>query len=222
MSFAGASAATIHIGACVPGSVATPCAPAGDIVSGGLPVLSLPATTVGAFTVSGSGTAALTATGATFNTQTLLISSTNGGLVDIYFTVDGVAGGGTQEAFISTFTSNQQNATTHQVTESTWADNGNGKFDAGLVTQLASANLTSAVLQVAGPFSTPFTLGNPSSITELYQIELIGCGGEPNAVCTGNLTIDLATAVRAVPEPASLVLLGVGLCSLGLVARRRR
>jgi hypothetical protein len=101
-----------------------------------------------------------------------------------------------------------------------WADNGNGKFDAGLVTNLASALLTNAALQVAGPFITQFIPGNPSSFTELYQIQLVGCGTQPNAVCTGNLTIDVSAT--AAPEPASLTLVGAGLLGLGFVAARRR
>jgi hypothetical protein len=155
----------------------------------------------------------------TFNSQTIQISSSSGGLLDLYFTVDNVAGNGMPQNFRSSFTSNQQNATTHQVLASTWADNGNGKFDAGLVIPLGSALLTNATLQVAGPFTKQWSPGDPSSVTELYQIQLAGCGTQPTGMCTGNLTIDLGAT--SIPEPASLAILGGGLFGLGLVRRRR-
>jgi len=219
-----AGASVISAGACVPSSLLIPCAPASTIASGPGPVLSVPATTVGGFSFSGSAISGITTTGATFNSQTITVSTTTGGLLDIYLTIQDVPTQQLPLLFTSTFTSNQQNATTHSVIESTWEDNGNRLFNAGLSTQLASATLTSAILQTAGPFTTTVTPGGNISLTELYQIQLQGCATEPNGVCTANLTIDLNAAQTRTqtPEPLSLSILGVGLVGLGLARRFRR
>jgi hypothetical protein len=210
----GASAATISAGACVPGSLPVACAP-GQITSGATPLFNVGSTTTGAFTWSGSATSGIGVNSASFNSQTIQVSTTTGGLLDVYFTIAGVPTLGQPLAFTSTFTSNQQNATTHSVIESTYLNT--AAF--GTTTQLASATLNNAVLQTAGPFTVIDTPAASASFTELYQIELLGCGTQAGGVCTGNLTIDLSAA--AVPEPMPLAVLGVGLLGLTLARRRR-
>jgi hypothetical protein len=220
MSAHGASAAVITAGACVPGSLGTPCAGAQVGLPGAPPSFSFGSTNVGAFALSGSAIAGVTSSGATFNTQTITVSSNAGGLIDVYFTISDVATQQLPLLFTTTFTSNQQNADTHEVLESTYLDNANGLFTHPAAGLLAMADLTSAILQTAGPISILQTPGANVSITELYQIKLLGCGDQPTSICTANLTIDLNAA--QVPEPASLAMLGVGILGLGFVSSRKR
>lgn len=214
-----ASATLQEVGACVPSALGTPCAPTTFGSTTGA-ILSLPATSVGAFTISGSSETGTTTTSAFFNSQTLQLSSTTGGLLDIYFTVTGVPTQQVPLVFTSTFTSNQQNADTHSVIESTFLNNSNAAF--GTSDTLASATLNNAVLETAGPFFSTRTPGNPVSFTELYQIQLSGCADQSAGSCTGNLTIDLSAAQAAAPEPATLAVLGTGLLGLGFIRARRR
>lgn len=212
------AAVVISFSACVPGSLAVACSPGAPITSGSPPILSLNPTSVGAFTISGSAETGTTGTSAFFNSQTLQISSTTGGLLDIFATVSGVPTQGQPLVFTSSFTSNQQNADTHSVIESTFLNNGSGNIT------LASATLNNPILQTAGPFSTTETPAATVSLTHLYQIELIGCADQSGGSCTGNLTIDLSAAQVGASEPSALAVLGGGLLSLGLLttANRRR
>lgn len=218
----GANAAVIAAGACVPGAFAVPCVAGAPIASSATNSLSVPSTNIGQFTVSGSANTAILSNSAIFNSQTLTITTapgSPGGLLDVYFTVSGVPTIGVPLVFTSTFTSNQQNADTHSVIESTFLSNTNGVFNGGLGTPLSTATLNNAVLQVAGPFSTTTTPANPVSLTHLYQIELLGCASQTGGACTANLTIDLSAAQAS--EPMSLAILGMGVLGIAFVARKR-
>jgi len=217
---AASAAAVLTAGACVPGSLGTPCAGAQIGAAGAPPIFAFGPTVVGNFSVSGGAVAGVTSSGATFNSQTITVSTTTGGLLNVYVTLSDIATQGLPLLFTSTFTSNQQNATTHEVIESTYLDNSNGLFTHPAAGLLATADLTSAILQVSGPTTIIKTPGALASLTELYQIQLAGCGSQPNGICTANLTIDLNAAL--VPEPMSIALLGVGLLVLGKIARRKR
>ena len=84
LAFGSASAApVITAGACVPGAFGTPCAGVVVGVPGAPPAFAFGPTPVGAFSVSGSAVAGTLASGAaTFNTQTITVSSTTGGLLE--------------------------------------------------------------------------------------------------------------------------------------------
>lgn len=219
LPFVPAHASIQSVTACVPSTIGTPCAPGGALADTTGPVLTLDPTVIGAFTISGSSNTGTTATSAFFNSQTLQLSTTNGGLIDIYFTVTGVPTQQIPLALTSTFTSNQQNATTHSAILSTYLNNDNSTF--GTLDQLGTSTLTSAVLQTGGPFTVTRTPGNPVSFTELYQVQLQGgCATENGGACTGNLTIDLSAA--QVPEPSTLAVLGFGMVGLLGLARFSR
>ena len=76
---------SINAGACVPGAFGNNCSAVAIATSTTTPgILSVPSQTVGAFTVSGSASASTTTTSATFNSQTITLSSVVGGLLNVY------------------------------------------------------------------------------------------------------------------------------------------
>ena len=229
LSYAGAAFAvpTIQAGACLGASCAGAVTLTGVGVVTGFPDIAFLGGTVGAFTIQGSAHAGTTVGGSVFNSQSLTVSSTTGGVLDLYFTVSDVVRPGTGDvSFISSFTSNQQIASIgHSVIEQTWIDAGNGLYDAGKVTLLASSGLlTSANPETAGPIETAIAAGligpGPFSITHIYELTLLGCGTTPATECSANLTINLNA--NPIPEPASMAVIGLGILGLGIVRSRRR
>ena len=208
------AAPLIQVGACSP----TPCAFAALPGGSGFPFVSFGPDTVGTFQVT--GTADTVGIG-TLISQTITASTTTGGTLDLIFSGTGATGIGAV-VFTSSFTSNQQHATTHSVTENTFFDPANGLFNNDPATLLSTATLSSAIPQTAGPFDVTrdSTLGTVS-VAEEYVVTLEG-GCTVDVPCSANLTIDLAAAAAPVPEPASLTLLSAALIGLGWLGRRSR
>ena len=168
--------------------------------------------TVGTFTVLASGAAATGALVTTFSSATVLLSSTTGGVVNLALTAQFLEGPIGTNTWVSGFRSDAQTATTHTVTESTFVDNGNGKFTT--TTLLSSGTLNSSSTEVLPRMTAEATTTARFSATELYSITLNGCP------CSADLKIDLRAQAASLPEPVSLALFGVGLVGLG-VARRK-
>jgi hypothetical protein len=143
----------------------------------------------------------------TLDTTSIDVSSGGSGTLYVWITEQDINAPVGISNFLSGFTSNTWNGLVTSVTETTYLSKTNALFGG---TELASATFTTQSQSMNDTVASP-DLTSPYSETVEYILTFAGQG-------SANDTIDMA----AVPEPASLALLGMGIFGMGIFNARRR
>jgi PEP-CTERM motif len=141
------------------------------------------------------------------DTTSIDVSSGGSGTLYVWITEQYISSPAGVSNFMSGFTSNTWNGLVTSVVETTYLSDSNALFGG---TELATTTFTAQSQSLNETVASP-NLTSPYSETVEY-ILTFGGGGSAND------TINMA----AVPEPASLALLGVGIFGVGISKRRRR
>lgn len=186
--------------------------PASEITNG---TTTMVLSSAGGFSLNATGTGDVLGVAPELLSDAIATDVKSAGTISLYVSETGVefpAVAPGKAAFTSGFTSNllTQGWT---VTEATYVDFSDRLYGTG--TRLGTAGFTGlGALGSEGSVAVP---GAPYALTEVYTITADGSG-------SANLTVDLAgisgSPARAVPEPAALAVLVIGLFGIAAVRRR--
>ena len=212
----GASATTISIGDCLGAG----CAP--STIATGSGSVAVAGATLGSWIVTASATGSPPLAQTTLDSNTITAQTASGGTITVAITQQGNTFPLGVNSYLSSMSVNPGTSSPagFTVVETTLNDPTNGLYTQTAADILSTDTFTT--IRADGPFSSPsLSDPNPFSVTDLYTITApAGCTAA--APCSFNLTINLSSVNAAVPEPASLSIIGSALVGLGWFGRRRR
>jgi hypothetical protein len=208
------AATTISIGDCLGAG----CVP--TTVASGSGSVAIAGSILGSWNVTASATGSPPLAPTTLDSNTITAQTVSGGTIQVAITQQGNVSPLGANPYLSSMSVNPGTASPagFTIVETTLDDPTNGLYTQTVADILSTDTFTA--IRADGPF-TQMSLSdpNPFSVTDLYTITApAGC--TVAAPCSFNLTINLSSAA-AVPEPASLTILGSALIGLGWLGRRR-